>query len=102
MQNELTAEEIIHIYENSQLQGSFTQDGLTAAYVAALAALRAEQERTNLNCRGCVDFDENDRTIVKCFECKRLIRANDCYRTKPEGQRQATAEPVLGTWNGLE
>jgi hypothetical protein len=44
-QTELIAEEIIHIFENSQLQGSFTQEGLTAAYVAALAALRAEQER---------------------------------------------------------
>ena len=47
MHNELTAEQIIHIFENSNLQGSFTPEGLTAAYVAALAALHAEQERLN-------------------------------------------------------
>ncbi len=41
----MTREEAIHIYENSRLTSEyFTKEGLTAAYVAGLAALRAQQE----------------------------------------------------------
>ncbi len=41
----MTSEEVIHIYENSRLTADcFTADGVAAAYVAGLAALRAQAE----------------------------------------------------------
>ncbi|MGJ4851897.1 hypothetical protein ACH6CV_16795 [Bacillota bacterium Meth-B3] len=40
---DLTNAEIIHIYENSNLFGPFSKDGMCAAYVAGLAALRSAE-----------------------------------------------------------
>ncbi len=41
----MTTEEKIHVFEHSKLvSGNFTQEAVTAAYVEALAALRAKQE----------------------------------------------------------
>lgn len=44
----MTTEEIIHVYENSQLVTEFfTEEAVTQAYVEGLATLRAQQEREN-------------------------------------------------------
>lgn len=45
----LSCEEIIHVFEKSQLVSEhFTADAVTAAYVAGLAALHAQQEMETL------------------------------------------------------
>lgn len=44
----MTREEIIHVYENSQLRSDhFKDDAVCAAYIAGLAALREQEEREN-------------------------------------------------------
>lgn len=44
----MTTAEIIHVYQNSRLQGdNFTPEAITAAYVAGLEALQEKAEREN-------------------------------------------------------
>ena len=79
-------------FETPDAEGAYNE--LSCTLDVAIAALQAQldREREPLNCKGCIDFEENDRLLCKCDECKRMIRTTDCYRTRllpqpPEEER---------------
>ncbi len=87
MPNELTAERIIHIFENSNLQGRFTPEGLTAAYVAALAALHAEQERMKgcADCTGIIYRQTKSKKLIPADKRCAVVETPPCYQPDGDG-----------------
>lgn len=62
---DMTRNEIIHVYENSQLQSAnFTPEAVTAAYVAGLAALH---ENADLH-ENVADASELIRRLIDRYE----------------------------------
>lgn len=73
----MTLNEKIHVFENSRLVSEqFTQEAVTASYVEALAALRAQQAAERKECYIVVHRNYADGTDAYAFQTEEKAEAS--------------------------